>query len=56
MPYQELSEIQIIIDDIVTLFLNDLITDEEEKGWLLLSHFILRFYMNTRKNCSGLTR
>lgn len=31
VPYQEFSEIQIKIDDIVTLFLKDLITDDQEK-------------------------
>lgn len=36
-------------DNIVTLFLNYLIKDGQEKGVLLLSHFILRAYMNTKK-------
>lgn len=40
---------QIIIDNTVTLFLDDLITDEQEKGLLLLSYFILKAYINTKK-------
>lgn len=56
VPYRELSEIQILINHTVTLIFYYVITDEQEKHWLLLSHFILRAYMNTQKNCFPLTR